>query len=143
MVGSVSDDCSLHILDLREGSPANFALRVEAHDEAINALAFSPASEFVLATGSADKTIGLFDLRNIDKKLHALEAHNESVTGLSWHPFEEAVLASSSYDRRIIFWDLSKIGTEQPPDDIEDGPPELCVSHDHHQHHQRKSDFFL
>ena len=144
-MGSVSDDCNLHILDLREDSPVKSALQVEAHDEAINALAFSPASEFVLATGSADKSIGLFDLRNIKKKLHALEAHNESVTGLSWHPFEEAILASSSYDRRVIFWDLSKIGTEQMPDDIEDGPPELYVFHHHHHHHHHhlKSDLFL
>lgn len=121
----MGDDGHLHILDLRKDSNTESAVRTKAHDEAVNALAFSPASEFILATGSADKTVGLFDLRNLKLKLHALEAHHDSVTSISWHPFESAVVGSASYDRRIIFWDLTKIGTEQAPDDIEDGPPEL------------------
>ncbi len=97
----------------------------DGHQDAINALSFNPASEYVLATGSADKTIGIWDLRNLNYKLHALEGHQDSVTSLSWHPFEEAILGSSSYDRRIIFWDLSRVGEEQTPEDQEDGPPEL------------------
>lgn len=80
-----------------------------------------------MATGSADKTIGLWDLRNLKTKLHSLESHNDSVTSLAWHPFEEAVLASASYDRRICFWDLSRAGEEQTAEDAQDGPPELYV----------------
>ena len=95
------------------------------HGDAINALAFNPASEYLLATGSADKTIGLWDLRSLKTKLHSLTGHMDSVTSLAWHPFEETVLGSSSYDRRILFWDLSKVGEEQTPEDAEDGPPEL------------------
>lgn len=80
-----------------------------------------------MATGSADKTIALWDLRNLKATLHALEGHTDSVTSLSWHPFEEAVLASASYDRKIMFWDLSRAGEEQTPEDQQDGPPELYV----------------
>jgi len=78
-----------------------------------------------LATASADKTIGLWDLRNLKDKLHSLEGHLDAVTSLAWHPTEEAILGSGSYDRRVIFWDLSRVGEEQLPDDQEDGPPEL------------------
>lgn len=126
LIGTVSDDLTLQILDTRSPSTTSSATQaVDGHQDAINALSFNPASEYVLATGSADKSIGIWDLRNLKSKLHALVGHNDSVTSLAWHPFEEAILGSSSYDRRVIFWDLSRVGEEQTPDDAEDGPPEL------------------
>jgi histone-binding protein RBBP4 len=120
LVGTVSDDLTLQILDIRTSGNST-----EGHQDAINALSFNPFSEFILATGSADKTIGIWDLRNLKIKLHSLVAHHDSVTSLAWHPAEESILGSSSYDRRIIFWDLSRVGEEQSPEDGEDGPPEL------------------
>lgn len=126
LIGTVSDDLTLQILDTRSPSNTSSATQaVDGHQDAINALSFNPASEYVLATGSADRSIGIWDLRNLKSKLHALAGHNDSVTSLAWHPFEEAILGSSSYDRRVIFWDLSRVGEEQTPDDAEDGPPEL------------------
>ena len=128
LVGTVSDDLTLQILDIRQPNDTKSALQaIDGHQDAINALSFNPASEFVLATGSADKSIGIWDLRNLKIKLHALAGHQESVTSLAWHPFEQAILGSSSYDRRVIFWDLSRVGEEQTPEDAEDGPPELRV----------------
>ena len=126
LIGTVSDDVSVQILDTRS-SATTAALKAaeDGHADAINSLAFNPATEFILATGSADRTIGVWDLRNLKVKLHALQGHQDSVTTLEWHPQEEAVLGSASYDRRIIFWDLSKVGDEQTPDDAEDGPPEM------------------
>jgi histone-binding protein RBBP4 len=125
LIGTVSDDLTLQILDLRVDASDRSSAEGRGHTDAINALAFNPASEFVLATASADKTIGLWDLRNLKDKLHSLDGHGDAVTSLAWHPYEEAVLGSGSYDRRVIFWDLSRVGEEQQPDDQEDGPPEL------------------
>jgi histone-binding protein RBBP4 len=102
-------------------------LKVPAHSDAVNCIAFNPASDYIVATASADKTIGLWDLRNIKQKLHSFVGHTAEVNGLAWHPHEESVLASSSADRRIIFWDLARIGEEQTAEDAEDGPPELYV----------------
>lgn len=113
------------MLDVRQDDYTKSAVTGIGHTDAINALAFNPASEFVLATASADKTIAIWDLRNLSTKLYSLEGHQDAVTSLAWHPFEQAILGSGSYDRRVIFWDLSKVGEEQMPDDIEDGPPEL------------------
>lgn len=129
LIGTVSDDITLQILDIREPDTTHAAASTDGqHRDAINSVAFNPAAETVLATGSADKTIGLWDLRNLKTKLHALEFHTDSVTSVSWHPFEESVLASASYDRKIMFWDLSRAGEEQSPDDAQDGPPELYVT---------------
>lgn len=125
LIGTVSDDLTLQILDIRQASTTEATVKTTGHTDVINALAFNPASEFVLATASADKTIGLWDLRNMKDKLHSLEGHADAVTSLAWHPFEEAILGSGSYDRRVIFWDLSRVGEEQLPDDQEDGVPEL------------------
>jgi histone-binding protein RBBP4 len=126
LIGSVSDDQTLQIVDIRE-SEFNKAAAVarRGHLDAINALAFNPTAENLVATASGDKTIGLWDLRNTKEKVHTLEGHTDAVTSLSWHPSEAGILGSASYDRRIIFWDLSRIGEEQLPDDQDDGPPEL------------------
>ncbi|KAI9787308.1 MAG: Histone acetyltransferase type B subunit 2 [Peltula sp. TS41687] len=132
LIGTVSDDLTVQILDLRQESNSTAAVQTRGHEDAINALSFNPASEYILATGSADKTIGLWDLRNLQHKLHALEGHQDAVTSLSWHPFEEAILGSAGYDRRIMFWDLSRVGEEQSPEDQEDGPPELMFIHGGH-----------
>lgn len=141
LVGTVSDDLTLQLLDIRAADTTRAAVKSgeDQHRDAINALAFNPAAETVLATGSADKTIAVWDLRNLKNKVHALEGHNESVTNLYWHPFEESVLGSGSYDRRIIFWDLGRVGEEQSPEDSEDGPPELLFMHGGHTN--RISDF--
>ena len=50
-----------------------------AHDDNVNTLDFSPFSEFLVLTGSDDKTIALYDLRNLNKKLHSFENHTDSV----------------------------------------------------------------
>lgn len=41
----------------------------------VNCLAFNPFNEWVVATGSTDKTVKLFDLRKIDKSLHTFDCH--------------------------------------------------------------------
>lgn len=141
LLGSVSDDMTVQLLDTRSSNTAQSAITSgpHQHTDAINALAFNPAAETVLATGSADKTIAIWDLRNMKNKLHALEGHNDSVHTLSWHPFEQSVLGSSGNDRRVMFWDLAKVGEEQTPEDSEDGPPELLFMHGGHTN--RVSDF--
>ncbi|KAI6244593.1 Histone acetyltransferase type B subunit 2 [Erysiphe necator] len=135
IIGTVSDDLTLQILDTRIEAAGSVLSNKEGHTDAINALAFNHTSEYLLATASHDKTIGLWDMRNLSSKIHSLEGHIDAVTSLSWHPTEPAILGSGSYDRRIIFWDLSRIGEEQLPDDCEDGPPELLFMHGGHTNH--------
>lgn len=125
LIGSASDDLTWQVIDTRQASHKKALYKKEAHIDAVNCISFHPEFEMTVATGSADKTIGLWDLRNFDKKLHSLEGHTDAVMGLQWHPQDAAILGSSSYDRRICFWDLSKIGEEQTPEEMEDGAPEL------------------
>jgi len=130
--GSVSDDHQLLIWDTRSNKTNKSSQSVEAHKAEVNCLAFNPYSEFILATGSMDKTVALWDLRKIHNKLHSFESHGNEVLQIQWSPFNETILASSSADRRLNIWDLSKIGEEQSVEDAEDGPPELLFIHGGH-----------
>jgi WD40 repeat protein len=53
----------------------------EAHTAEVNCLAFNPHSPHVLATGSADKTVVLHDLRKLSSRqpLHVCESHTGDV----------------------------------------------------------------
>ncbi|KAG5649645.1 hypothetical protein H0H81_002719, partial [Sphagnurus paluster] len=126
---SVGDDKMLMIWDKR--TPGEPKIRVHAHDQEILAVAFSPATDHLLVTGSADKsqTCILHDMRTPGRKLHIFESHTDEVLHVSWSPHNPSIFASASSDRRINIWDLSLIGQEQTPDDQEDGPPELLFVH--------------
>uniref|UniRef100_A0A8C6S4H2 Histone-binding protein RBBP4-like N-terminal domain-containing protein n=1 Tax=Nannospalax galili TaxID=1026970 RepID=A0A8C6S4H2_NANGA len=83
----------------------------------VNCLSFNPYSEFILVTGSADKTVKL--------KLHSFESHKDEIIQVQWSPHNETILASSGTDRRPNALDVSKIGEEQSPEDAEEGLPGL------------------
>ncbi len=76
--GSVSDDRKLRIWDTRHTSKESVSI-VEAHTEEILALHFSPFDENLLITSSADKTVKLWDMRNLDKISHTFSGHKDEV----------------------------------------------------------------
>jgi len=132
LFGSVADDHRLCIWDIRATATNKPSHTVEAHTAEVNCLSFNPYSEFILATGSADKTVALWDLRNLKLKLHSFESHKDEIFQVQWSPHNETILASSGTDRRLHVWDLAKIGEEQTAEDAEDGPPELLFIHGGH-----------
>ena len=134
MFGSVGDDKQLLLWDTRKPSsdPSSRLNSVEAHQAEVNCLSFNPFNEYVLATGSADKTVAIFDIRNLSQRVHTFQNHTEEVFQIGWSPKHETILASCGADRRLMCWDLSRIGDEQTPEDAEDGPPELLFIHGGH-----------
>merc|ERR1711980_70910 len=107
------------IWDTRSSVTSRPSHTVDAHTAEVNCLSFNPYSEFILATGSADKTVALWDLRNLKLKLHSFESHKDEIFQVQWSPHNETILASSGTDRRLHVWDLSKIGEEQTAEDQE------------------------
>lgn len=129
--GSVGDDKRLILWDTRQPSNTPYAM-VDAHAGEVNCISFNPFCEFLIATGSADKTVALWDMRNTSARLHTFSAHTDEVFQVQWSPHHETVLASCGSDRRVNVWDLSRIGDEQTAEDAEDGPPELLFIHGGH-----------
>lgn len=104
---SVSDDKKLKIWDVRSPSATQ---SVEAHIAEILSVDTSPFDKNLMITGSADKTIGVWDTRNMKTKLFSLRAHRDEVNQVKFSSQACNLLASSSYDRRIMMWDLSRCG---------------------------------
>jgi WD40 repeat protein len=168
MVASVGDDRRICLWDVRNPGTKPIHMVTDAHTSDINCIAFNPVVEHCFATGSAgtysfrlsartsfagtclspiteflsnfvDKTVAIWDTRNISKCLNSLVSHSDEVLCVDWAPFNESILASCSADRRVALWDLSRIGQEQTPEDAEDGPPELLFLHGGHT--SKVSDF--
>ncbi|EHB07460.1 Histone-binding protein RBBP4 [Heterocephalus glaber] len=62
LFGSVADNQKLMIWDTWSNNTSKPSHSVDAHTAEVNCLSFNPYSEFILATGSADKTVALWDL---------------------------------------------------------------------------------
>ena len=66
MIGSVGDDRAIRLWDVREKDATKAVHVVEnAHSGDVNCIAFNPINEYVLATGSADNTVAVWDMRNL------------------------------------------------------------------------------
>ena len=77
---------------------------VEGHTNAVWSLAFKPNS-YLLASGSNDKTIRLWDVEDRDNLRHVrtLRGHTGSVISVAWSP-DGRTLASASHDGTVRLW---------------------------------------
>ncbi|KAI3675905.1 hypothetical protein L1987_85501 [Smallanthus sonchifolius] len=132
LFASCGADKYLHIYDLRSPCLKRPIKSLRAHRSEINCLSFNPLNEWLVATGSTDKTVKIFDLRKFTTPLHTFNHHNDEVVQIGWSPHNEKILASSCAGRRVMVWDTDRIGVEQSAKDVEDGPPELLFIHGGH-----------
>lgn len=98
------------------------------HNSEINSLSFNPFNEYIFATASSDKQIGIWDFRNLNECLYRLKGHEDEIYNVEWSTLNETILASSGKDCRIHVWDISKIGENEIGKDC----PELLFIHGGH-----------
>uniref|UniRef100_A0A8C5G8S5 Histone-binding protein RBBP4-like n=1 Tax=Gouania willdenowi TaxID=441366 RepID=A0A8C5G8S5_GOUWI len=94
LFGSVADDQKLMIWDTRSNNTSKPSHAVDAHTAEVNCLSFNPYSEFILATGSADKVM---------LQSHLFYYFFKTFFQVQWSPHNETILASSGTDRRLNF----------------------------------------
>ena len=101
------DDSTLTVAFI--GSPVFWLMDAEngslletfrGHTYRVNSVVFSPDGEMI-ASGSRDKTIGLWELDGT--LIHKLETHADAINSIAFSPNGSA-LASASDDKTIIVW---------------------------------------
>ena len=76
----------------------------KGHTDAVISLHLCPQNQSALASGSADKTVRIWDL-NRGTSVSTLTHHNDKVQSVRWHPMEAGILMSASYDKSVCISD--------------------------------------
>lgn len=77
---SCGDDRLIGLWDVRDASSTAPRARIaNAHKDDVMSVSFNPYQEFLLLSGSVDRTVKLWDTRNTTKALHTFTGHAEEV----------------------------------------------------------------
>ena len=81
-----------------------------SHTEAVMALSWNTIYRQALASGSADKTVKVWDVTT-QQCSYTFTHHQDKVQAVSWHPTEAWLLATGAYDKTIGLIDCRTAAT--------------------------------
>ncbi|KAI5798875.1 WD40-repeat-containing domain protein [Geopyxis carbonaria] len=91
--------------------------KVKANDNyhvgAVQALAGNRQHRNLLASGSADKTLKLWDL-TMAKCAQSYSYHTDQVCAIAWNPTQATTILSGSYDRTVVWADMRAPDAKMP-----------------------------
>ncbi|KAK3255722.1 peroxisomal targeting signal 2 receptor [Cymbomonas tetramitiformis] len=95
------------IWDLRQ--PVS-SLTMAAHEHEILSVDWNKYNDCLVATGSVDKTVRIFDVRMPMQAMHILHGHTYAVRRVKCSPHSESLVYSCSYDMTMCMWDFARQG---------------------------------
>jgi len=95
---------SNHNIRMRYSEDGDWRGEVVGHTAQVSSLAFKPNS-YLLASGSTDKTIRIWDVEDRDNLRHVrtLRGHTHYIYSVAWSP-DGRTLASASHDGTVRLW---------------------------------------
>jgi peroxin-7 len=102
LLASVGGDGMLNMYDVSAGRSVS---RISgAHGNEILCLDFNKYRDHIIATGSVDRSIKVWDLRNPGTCIQTFTGHDLAVRRVKFSPHSETILASCSYDMTCRVW---------------------------------------
>jgi periodic tryptophan protein 1 len=93
----------------------NSGLRHGSHTDAVMTLSWNSIHKQVIASGSADHAVKLWDVTKAtgdDCNAATFTHHRNKVQSVEWHPAEGTLLATGSYDRTVALLDARTNGRD-------------------------------
>ncbi|GAA5816702.1 hypothetical protein MFLAVUS_010234 [Mucor flavus] len=95
---------SVYPHDSRDGKPFQMRYELKGHTGAVYTVEFSPNGA-LLASGSFDKTVRIWDTASAQKETLCLKGHTLNLSDLAWTP-DSSMLLSGAYDETCKTWDV-------------------------------------
>lgn len=125
------DDSTIELFDIR--NPQQKLHTIMGHSESITSLEWDPHNDGILASGSQDRRVILWDIKKIGEEqiqededdgapelfmMHA--GHTSGITDLSFNPNIPWTLATSSDDNIVHLWKIAKKLTNEYYGEVEE-----------------------